>query len=224
MKENFDSEFCHVDYVNSDNVVLLSWKKFARLDDYREPILFALNLLQQYPQSNLVVDARNGFEDDPADVAWGFAELLPQMGQTDCQYVAFIMAEVPAIEAEMDMWTKEFGKYFAVVKAADYEQAIRKMKEQLLVNVKYTIASGKREAFLKAAEGIMRASREEPGNLRYDYYQPVESDNDLLLLEIWVDEAAQVAHGKTAHYQKLQALKKDYVTAVAIEKFNIAKA
>jgi len=46
----------------------------------------------------------------------------------------------------------------------------------------------------------------------------------LLLLEIWVDEAAQVAHGKTAHYQKLQALKKDYVTAVAIEKFNIAKA
>ena len=86
------------------------------------------------------------------------------------------------------------------------------------------IASGKREAFLKAAEGIMRASREEPGNLRYDYYQPVESDNDLLLLEIWVDEAAQVAHGKTAHYQKLQALKKDYVTAVAIEKFNIAKA
>ena len=128
MKDNFNSEFCQVDYVKSDNVVLLSWKKFARLDDYREPTLFALNLLRQHPQSNFVVDARNGFEDDPADVAWGFSELLPQMGQTDCQYVAFIMAEVPAIEAEMDMWTKEFGKYFAIVKVEDYEQAIHKMK------------------------------------------------------------------------------------------------
>ena len=77
MKDNFNSEFCQVDYVKSDNVVLLSWKKFARLDDYREPTLFALNLLRQHPQSNFVVNARNGFEDDPADVVWGFSELLP---------------------------------------------------------------------------------------------------------------------------------------------------
>lgn len=62
MKDNSHSEFCQVDYVKSDNVVLLSWKKFARLDDYREPTLFALNLLRQHPQSNFVVDARNGKE------------------------------------------------------------------------------------------------------------------------------------------------------------------
>lgn len=124
----FDSEFCNVRYIESDNVVFLSWKKFARLNDYREPTLFALDLLRNHPQSNFLVDARRGFEDDPADVEWGFSELLPNMAKTDCKYVVFIMEKVAAIEDEMDMWTKEFGKYFAVIKVESYEQAICKIK------------------------------------------------------------------------------------------------
>ena len=123
----FDSAFCNVKYIENDNVVLLTWKKYAQSDNYRRPTLFALNLLKQYPHSNFVVDARNGFEDDKEDVAWGFSELLPNMATSDCKYVVFIMQKVPDIEDEMDMWTKEFGKYFAVTKAASYEQAIHNM-------------------------------------------------------------------------------------------------
>lgn len=128
-KLEFNSEFCHVQYIESDNIVLLTWKKFARLNDYREPTLFALDLLRRYPQSHFVVDARNGFEDDPADVEWGFTELLPRMAKTDCKFVAFIMEKATEIEEEMDMWTKEFTKYFTVLKAESYEQAICGMKE-----------------------------------------------------------------------------------------------
>ncbi len=128
-KEEFDSEFCNVRYLDEDQVVLLTWKKFARLNDYREPTLFALDLLRNHPQSNFVVDARHGFEDDPEDVEWGFKTLLPEMGQTTCKFVAFIMEQVSEIEEEMDMWTKEFGKYFTVVKAESYEQVLDKMKQ-----------------------------------------------------------------------------------------------
>ena len=126
-KLEFDSEFCNVRYMERDNVVLLSWKKFARIDDYRKPALFALDLLRQYPNSSLVVDARHGFEDDKEDVEWGFSELLPAMAETTCKYIVFIMQKVTDIEEEMDMWTKEFSKYFIVIKAENYDQAIRKI-------------------------------------------------------------------------------------------------
>jgi hypothetical protein len=150
----FDSEFCNVRYIANDNVVLLSWKKFARIDDYRRPTLFALSLLEKYPHSNFVVDARNSFEDDKDDVEWGFSILLPAMAKTDCRYVAFIMLRVTNVEEEMDMWTKQFGKYFAVVKTESYEQTIKKINNRIMVNVNYEIKSGKRDEFLKKVDEL----------------------------------------------------------------------
>jgi len=130
-KSEFDSEFCNVKYMESDNVVLLSWKKFARINDYRRPTLFALNLLKEHSFSNFVIDARNGFEDDPEDVEWGFSELLTNMAKTDCKCVAFILEKATPIEDEMDMWTKEFEKYSAVVNADGYEQAVHRINDQI---------------------------------------------------------------------------------------------
>lgn len=219
----FDSEFCHVIYMESDNVVFLSWKKFARIDDYREPALFALNLLKQYPQSNFVVDARNGFEDDEEDVNWGFSELLPNMAKTNCRYVVFIMQKASDIEDEMDMWTKEFSKYFVVYKVESYEQAIHKINSRLLVNVSYTIKPGKRDEFLQKVreQQIIKASKAEPGNFKYEYYIPVDTENILFLMEIWANSNAQTLHGKTEHYKRLQTLKNEYVTDVNIEKYDL---
>lgn len=127
-KYEFDSKFCNVKYIEEDNIVLLRWKGFARSDDYREPTSFALRLLGQNPDSNFIVDARNGFEDDPDDVTWGFSFLLPAMSRTDCKYVAFIMEDVGDIQDEMNMWTREFGKYFNVLIADSYEQVLMKMR------------------------------------------------------------------------------------------------
>jgi hypothetical protein len=123
----FDSEYCNVKYIKKDHIIFLTWKKFCCFDDYRKPALFALDLLQQYPGSNFIVDARNGFEDAKEDVEWGFNVLLPNMSKTDCKYVIFIMNEVNEIEEEMDMWTKEFMKYFTVKKATSYEEALAKI-------------------------------------------------------------------------------------------------
>lgn len=123
-KNEFDSEFCNVKYMAEDNIVLLTWKKFCCYDDYRNPTTFALELLKKYPNSNFVADARNGFEDEKDDVEWGFSVLLPAMSKTDCKNVVFIMNEVNEIEEEMDMWTKEFMKYFKVKKVTGYAEAV----------------------------------------------------------------------------------------------------
>ncbi len=124
----FESEFCNVKYIEKDKIVFLTWKKFCCLDNYRTPTVFALELLRKYPYSNLVVDARNGFEDDKADVEWAFNYLIPEMAKTDCKYVVFIMNEVNDIEEEMDMWTREFSKYFIVKKADNYVDAVEVIK------------------------------------------------------------------------------------------------
>ena len=47
------------------------------------------------------------------------------MSSTDCKIVVFIMNEVNEIEEEMDMWTKEFMKYFTVKKVTRYEEAVK---------------------------------------------------------------------------------------------------
>lgn len=124
-KENeFDSEFCNVKYVEEGNFVFLTWKKFCCFENYRTPAMFAATLLKEHPNSNYIVDARNGFEDEKADVEWGFTVLLPFMAQSDCKKCVFIMNEVSGIEEEMDMWTKEFLKYFDVKKVTTYEDAV----------------------------------------------------------------------------------------------------
>ena len=124
-KNEFDSEFCNVKFREEDNVVFLTWKKFCCYDNYRNPTIFALNLLNKHPNSNFVIDARNGFEDEKEDVEWGFSILLPAISKTGCKKVVFIMNEVNEIEDEMDMWTKEFMKYFIVKKVKCYEDAVK---------------------------------------------------------------------------------------------------
>ncbi len=124
-KNEFDSEFSNVKYMKQDNIVFLTWKKFCCYDDYRNPATFALELLKKYPNSNFVVDARNGFEDEKEDTEWGITVLLPAMSKTGCKYVVFIMNEKNEIEEEMDMWTKEFIKYFTVNKVKCYKDAVK---------------------------------------------------------------------------------------------------
>jgi quinol monooxygenase YgiN len=224
--KEFDSEFCSVKYINEDKVVLLIWKKFACGDNYRKPTTFAWELLKEFEGSNFVVDARNGFEDDKADVEWGFQVLLPEMAQTTCKIVCFIMNEVNPIEDEMDMWTKEIGKYFAVIKTSSYENALEKMSRLLLMNVRYYIYKGKRDEFYNKVkeQGIIQSSKEEPGNCRYEYYIPTDSDDDICLMEIWTNEQTQKMHGFTEQYQKLTLLKQEYVESVEIEKYWITQS
>lgn len=121
---DFDSEYSHVEYIAADNIVLLTWKKFCSKNNYRNPTTFAVDLLNRYSGSNLIIDARNGFEDESDDVKWGFSVLLPAMSKTDCQVVVFIVNEVNDLKTEMDMWTREFRKYFIVKQTVNYADAI----------------------------------------------------------------------------------------------------
>lgn len=119
MSNAFESDFCRVEVVPENKAILLTWKQYAHHDDYRRPTLFALEKLRETSATAFVVDARNGFEDHPDDVKWAFDELLPSMATTALKHVVFVMNEVSEIEGEMDMWTREFLRYFTVDRATD---------------------------------------------------------------------------------------------------------
>ncbi len=217
----FDSEYCNVKYLEKENVVLLRWKKFCCFEDYRKPATFALELLKGCPNSNLVVDARDGFEDVKEDAEWGFNVLLPNMAKTDCKYVVFIMDGSENIEDEIDMWTRECGKYFGVTKVNSLEDAINALHSEILLHVTYKVKKGNREKFIQKVKerGIITSSRQEPGNLFYEYYYPIECEESVLLVESWINAKAQEIHGKTDHYKLLTELKKEFVEETYIKKF-----
>lgn len=221
-KVELDSEFCNVKYVEGDKIVIITWKKFCSLENYRKPTTFALELLRQFSNSNLIVDARNGFEDAKEDVEWGFSILLPEMAKTDCKRVVFIMNESTDVEEEMDMWTREFGKYFGVSRANSYEDAVKALRSELLMHVIYKTKAGKRDEFIQKVEeaGIIEASRQEPGNVAYQYFYPIDDNSNVLLVESWTNTAAQATHGKTEHFKKLTEIKKEYVENVIIKKYS----
>ena len=44
----YQSEFCDINYNEELNIVFVKWKKFCRQDDYRKPLLFAIDIMRQH--------------------------------------------------------------------------------------------------------------------------------------------------------------------------------
>lgn len=100
-------------------------------------------------------------------------------------------------------------------------QHIVKEKNMIILNVTYKCKPGRRDAFLEAirAEGIDAACRAEAGNIKYDYYRPVDGSDELLLVEKWQDAEVLAAHGKQLHLARLGEIKAEFVDDTVIEKY-----
>lgn len=93
----------------------------------------------------------------------------------------------------------------------------------LLFHVTFRCRSGARDEFLEKirTEGINAAARAEAGNLRYDWYIPVDNDSDLFLIEAYRDADAVAEHVRQAHTARLVELKEAYAADVILEKFEV---
>ena len=66
----------------------------------------------------------------------------------------------------------------------------------ITVNLYYKGINGNARAFAEEMEssGIADAIRAEKGNLRYQYFQPIDDPETVLLIDSWTDQAAIDAH------------------------------
>ncbi|MBE6990909.1 MAG: hypothetical protein E7426_09250 [Ruminococcaceae bacterium] len=83
----------------------------------------------------------------------------------------------------------------------------------LTIIVTYKTLPGKAEAFFKAVteSGVAAGVRQEPGNLGYNFYLPLEEEDTLVLIEKWASSEAADAHPFTDNVKKLASFKPDYV-------------
>lgn len=70
----------------------------------------------------------------------------------------------------------------------------------IIVHVDIQVVPETLDAFLAASVANATASILEPGILRFDVIQDAADPNHVMLVEIYTDEAATVAHKGTAHY------------------------
>ena len=78
MEEVYLSIYCDVFYVADKNVVLVHWKKYCELEQYREPLMKALQVINAHSGCNYVADTRDGFEDNPLDTKWVAEYFMPK--------------------------------------------------------------------------------------------------------------------------------------------------
>lgn len=60
------------------------------------------------------------------------------------------------------------------------------------------------------AAGIIEKSRQEAGNLCYDYFFSAEKENEILLVEKWESAEIQQKHSKLPHFAELGKIKEKY--------------
>jgi hypothetical protein len=110
----YRSEFCDVDYNKEMNIVLVTWKKFCRQNDYRTPLLHALEIMTENDGCQYVADTRHGFENEKADTQWIFDVFLPQAAKTTCKAIFFIISKDNRLKEELEGQSTELGKLFNV--------------------------------------------------------------------------------------------------------------
>ena len=92
----YKSEFSEVSYLEDLNVVFVKWKKFCRQDDYRNPLLYALDIMKNHNNCHYVADTRDGFENEPADIQWVSDVFIMQAALTTCKAIFFIIVWLSA--------------------------------------------------------------------------------------------------------------------------------
>lgn len=79
------------------------------------------------------------------------------------------------------------------------------MPEPVHVVATFTPKEDQQQAVERILQGMVIASRKEPGCLRYDLYRTANSPHLFVLVEGYRDSAAFDAHRATDHYQAYRA-------------------
>ena len=91
----------------------------------------------------------------------------------------------------------------------------------ITVNLYYTGANGSARAFADEMESTGTADRirAEEGNLRYQYFQPLDAPETILLIDSWRDQAAIDAHHASPMMAAIAALREKYDLHMAVERY-----
>ena len=91
----------------------------------------------------------------------------------------------------------------------------------ITVNLYYTGSNGSARAFAEemVRSGTADAIRAEEGNLRYEYFFPMDDPETVLLIDQWRDQEAIDVHHASPMMGKIAALREKYGLHMKVERF-----
>lgn len=91
----------------------------------------------------------------------------------------------------------------------------------ITVNLYYTGKDGSARRFAEemVATGVVAEVRAEEGNLRYEYFFPMDDPETVLLIDQWRDQTALDFHHKSPMMAKIAALRDKYHLRLRVERY-----
>ena len=91
----------------------------------------------------------------------------------------------------------------------------------LTVNIYYKGKDGAAITFAKemVESGIVAEIRSKEGNLRYDYFLPLEDKETILLIDQWANQEALDLHHQSATMQRILDLRQKYDLIMEVERY-----
>ena len=91
----------------------------------------------------------------------------------------------------------------------------------ITVNLRYTGKNGNARKFADemTASGTVAAIRAEAGNLRYEYYQPLDDPETILLIDSWENQVAINLHHASPMMSTIAVLREKYDLHMTVERY-----
>jgi len=91
----------------------------------------------------------------------------------------------------------------------------------LTINLYYTGTNGSAKAFAEemVSSGLVDRIRAEEGNLRYEYFFPMDDPETVLLIDKWADEHALAIHHKSPMMNEIKKLRDKYQVTLRVERY-----
>ncbi len=91
----------------------------------------------------------------------------------------------------------------------------------ITVNIYYAGKNGNAVKFAKEmiSSGLVQEIRSEKGNLRYDYFLPMDDSETVLLIDGWQDQNALDAHHSSPFMEQIAALREKYDLHMKVERY-----
>ncbi len=91
----------------------------------------------------------------------------------------------------------------------------------IIVNLRYTGKNGNARKFAEemTTGGTVAAIRAEAGNLRYEYYQPLDDPETILLIDSWENQESIDIHHASPMMATISALREKYDLHMTVERY-----
>ena len=91
----------------------------------------------------------------------------------------------------------------------------------ITVNLRYTGKNGNARKFAEemTSSGTVAAIRAEAGNLRYEYYQPLDDPETILRIDSWENQEAIDIHHASPMMATIAALREKYDLHMTVERY-----